>query len=93
MVYYNIENRKKLTEAIIEEARILGIDLVTRDLDRSNIYYTCKYKNLDDLIRAIIEDIRGWFSCYNLNKKEMRVTIGNEPWTGENVRIQTRRKR
>ena len=93
MIYYNTENRKKFTKAIIEEARILGIDLVSRDLDRSNIYYTCKYKNLDDLIKAIIGDIRLWFSSGNLNKKEMYATIGTEPWTGEYVRIQTRRKR
>ena len=93
MIYYDTENRKKLIEAIIEEARILGVDLVSRDLDRSNIYYTCKYKNLDDLIKVIREDIRLWFSDDNLNKKEMCITIGNEPWTGESVRIQTRRKR
>ena len=93
MLYYNAENATKFIEAIKEEARILGIDLVTRDLDRSNIYYTCKYKNLDDLIRVIREDIRGWFSSGNLNKKEMCITISNEPWTGESVRIQTRRKR
>ena len=93
MIYYNAENTNKFIEAIKEEARNLGIDLVARDLDRSNIYYTCKYKNLDDLMRVIREDIRLWFSDNNLNKKEMCITIGNEPWTGENVRIQTRRKR
>ena len=93
MIYYNAENANKFINTITEEARILGVDLVSRDLDRSNIYYTCKYKNLDDLIKAIREDIRGWFSSGNLSKKEMNVTIGNEPWTGENVRIQTRRKR
>lgn len=93
MIYYNKENRRKFTEAIIEEARNLGVDLVSRDLDRGNIYYTCKYKDLDSLIKAITDDIRLWFSDNNLNKKEMRVSIGDEPWTGENVRIQTRRKR
>ena len=50
-------------------------------------------EDLDDLIKVIREDIRLWFSDNNLNKKEMCVSIGNEPWTGENVRIQTRRKR
>lgn len=93
MIYYNKENRRKFTEAIIEEARNLGVDLVSRDLDRGNIYYTCKYKDLDSLIKAITDDIRLWFSDNNLNKKEMRVSIGDEPWTWENVRIQTRRKR
>ena len=93
MIYYNKENRRKFTEAIIEEARNLGVDLVTRDLDRSDIYYTCKYKTLDSLIERIVEDVRSWFSSGNLSKKEMNVSIGNEPWTGENVRIQTRRKR
>ena len=93
MLYYDRENREKFIEAIKDEARDLGIDPVTHDLDQSNIYYTCKYKNLDDLIKVIREDIRLWFSDDNLNKKEMCITIGNEPWTGENVRIQTRRKR
>lgn len=93
MIYYNKENRRKFTEAIIEEARNLGVDLVSRDLDRSDIYYTCKYKTLDSLIERIVKDIRSWFSSGNLSKKEMNVTIGNEPWMGENVRIQTRRKR
>ena len=93
MIYYDTENRKKLIEAIIEEARILGVDLVSRDLDRSNIYYTCKYKDLDDLIKVIIGDIRLWFSDNKLSKKEMCITIHTEPWTGESVRIQTRRKR
>ena len=93
MIYYDTENRKKLIKAIIEEARILGVDLVSRGLDRSNIYYTREYKDLDDLIKVIREGIRLWFSDNNLNKKEMSVSIGNEPWTGENVRIQTRRKR
>lgn len=93
MLYYNTENTTKFIEAIKEEARNLGIDLVTRDLDRSDIYYTCRYKTLDGLIERIVEDIRSRFSCDNLNKKEMCITIGNEPWTGENVRIQTRRKR
>ena len=93
MIYYNTENRKKLIEAIIEEARTLGIDLVSRDLDRYNVYYTDRYKSLGKLIKAIRDDMRLWFSDDNLNKKEMCITIGNEPWTGENVRIQTRRKR
>ena len=93
MLYYNAENATKFIETIKEEARNLGIDLVSRDLDRGNIYYTCKYKNIDDLMRVIIEDIRLWFSDNNLNKKEMCITIGNEPWTGEYARIQTRRKR
>ena len=93
MIYYNAENANKFINTITEEARILGIDLVSRDLDRSNIYYTCKYKNLDDLIKVIREDIRLWFSDDNLNKKEMCITIGNELWTGESVCIQTRRKR
>lgn len=93
MLYYNAENATKFIETIKEEARNLGIDLVSRDLDRGNIYYTCKYKTLDSLIEKIVEDIRGWFSDNNLNKKEMCVSIGNEPWTGESVRIQTRRKR
>lgn len=93
MIYYDTENRNKFMEAIKEEARILGIDLVTRGLDRSNIYYTCKYKNLDDLIKVIREDIRLWFSSGNLSKKGMYIAIGTEPWTGEYVCIQTRRKR
>ena len=93
MIYYNAENANKFINTITEEARILGIDLVSRDLDRSNIYYTCKYKNLDELIKVIREDIRLWFSDDNLNKKEMCITIGNELWTGESVCIQTRRKR
>ena len=93
MLYYNAENATKFIETIKEEARILGVDLVSRDLDRSDMYYTCKYKTLDSLIDRIVEDIRSWFSCDNLNKKEMCITIGNEPWTGESVRIQTRRKR
>ena len=93
MIYYNAENTNKFINTITEEARILGVDLVTHDLDRSNVYYICKYKNLDDLIKVIREDIRLWFSDDNLNKKEMCITIGNEPWTGESVRIQTRRKR
>lgn len=93
MIYYDTENRKKFTKAVVDEARSLGVRLVDYDLDRSNIYYTCKYKTLDSLIERIIEDIRGWFSSGNLSKKEMNVSIGNEPWTGENVRIQTRRKR
>ena len=93
MLYYNAENTTKFIETIKEEARNLGIDLVSRDLDRGNIYYTCKCKDLDSLMRVIREDIRLWFSDNNLNKKEMCITIGNEPWTGEYVRIQTRRKR
>lgn len=93
MIYYNKKNREKFTEAIKNEARNLGIDLVTHDLDRSDIYYICKYKTLDSLVERIVEDIRGWFSDNTLNKKEMNVTVGNEPWIGENIRIQTRRKR
>lgn len=93
MIYYDTENRIKFIETIKEEARNLGVDLVSHNLDRSNIYYTCKYKTLDSLIERIVEDIRGWFSSGNLSKKEMNVSIGNEPWVGENVRIQTRRKR
>ena len=93
MIYYDTENRNKFMETIETEARNLGINLVTHDLDRSDIYYTCKYKTLDSLIERIVEVIRSRFSCDNLNKKEMCITIGNEPWTGENVRIQTRRKR
>ena len=93
MLYYNKENREKFTEAIKDEARNLDIDIVTHDLDRFNVYYTDKYKDLDDLIKVIREDIRLWFSDNNLNKKEMCVSIGDEPWTGESVRIQTRRKR
>ena len=93
MLYCNTENRKKLIEAIIEEARILGIDLVSRDLDRTNIYYIDRYKDLGKLIKAIIGDIRLWFSDSSLNKKEMCISLHNETWTGESVRIQTRRKR
>ena len=93
MIYYNTENRKKFMKAIIEEARNLGIDLVTHNLDRFYMYYTDRHKTIDSLIERIVGDIRGWFSDDNLNKKEMCITIGNEPWTGENVRIQTRRKR
>ena len=93
MLYCNTENRKKLIEAIIEEARILGIDLVSRDLDRTNIYYIDRYKDLGKLIKAIIGDIRLWFSSNNLNKKEMCISLYNEIWAGESVRIQTRCKR
>lgn len=77
MIYYNAENTNKFIETIKEEARNLGIDLVSRDLDRGNVYYTCKYKDLDNLIKAITDDIRLWFSDNNLNKKEMCVSIGN----------------
>ena len=93
MIYYDTENRKKFIEAIIEEDRILGVDLVSRDLDRSNIYYTDLFKNLYNLIKTIKEDIRFWFSDNSLNKKEMCVSLHTEPWRGESVRIQTRRKR
>ena len=93
MIYYNKRNREKLVEAIKDEARDLGIDLVTHDLDRFYMYYTDRYKTLDSLIERIVEDIRGWFSDNSLNKKEMYVAIGTEPWTGESVCIQTRRKR
>lgn len=93
MLYCNTENRNKFTEAIKEEARILGIDIVGHDLDRSNIYYIGRYQDLGKLIKAIIGDIRLWFSSGNLNKKEMCISLYNEPWTGESVRIQTRRKR
>ena len=55
MLYYNAENATKFIETIKEEARILGVDLVARDLDRDNIYYTCKYKDLDSLIKAITD--------------------------------------
>ena len=93
MIYYNAENRKKFAEAIEDEARSLGIRLVGYNLDRSNIYYTDLFKNLDNLIKTIKEDIRFWFSDNSLSKKEMCVAICTEPWTGESVRIQTRRKR
>ena len=93
MIYYNAENTNKFIEAIKEEARNLGIDIVTYDLDRFNVYYTDRYKNLDNLIKAIRDDMRLWFSGDNLNKKEMRIDLCTEPWTGESVRIQTRRKR
>lgn len=93
MIYYNAENANKFINTITEEARILGVDLVSRDLDRYNVYYTDRYKDIDNLIKAIREDMRLWFSGDNLNKKEMCVSIGNEPWMGESVRIQTRRKR
>lgn len=93
MIYYNTENRKKLIEAIKDEARDLGIDLVTHDLDRTNIYYIGRYIDLGKLIKAIIDDIRLWFSDNSLSKKEMCISLYNEPWTGESVRIQTRRKR
>ena len=93
IIYYNKKNREKFTEAIKDEARNLGIDLVTHDLDRYNVYYTDRYKSLDSLIKAIREDIRFWFSDNRLSKKEMCISLYNEPWTGESVRIQTRRKR
>ena len=93
MLYYDNRNRNKFIEAIKEEARNLGIDIVSYDLDRSNMYYTVRYKNLDDLIKVIIDDIRLWFSDGKLNKKEMCISLYDEPWTGESVRIQTRRKR
>ena len=93
MIYYNTENRKKFMKAIIEEARNLGVDLVTHNLDRFYMYYTDRYKTLDSLIERIVGDIRGCFSDNSLNKKEMYVAIGTEPWTGEHSRIQTRRKR
>ena len=93
MIYYNTENRKKFTKAIVNEARSLGVRLVDYDLDRSNIYYTDGYKTLDSLIERVVEDIRLWFSSDNLNKKEMCIAICAEPWAGESVRIQTRRKR
>ena len=93
MLYCDKRNRERLIEAIKDEARDLGIDLVTHDLDRTNIYYIGRYIDIGKLIKAITDDIRLWFSSGNLSKKEMNVSIGNEPWTGENVRIQTRRKR
>ena len=93
MLYCDKRNREKFTEAIKDEARNLGIDLVTHDLDRTNIYYIDRYKDLGKLIKAIIDDIRLWFSDNNLNKKEMCISLYNEPWVGESVRIQTRRKR
>lgn len=93
MLDCNAENRKKLIEAIKDEARDLGIDLVTHDLDRTNIYYIGRYQDLGKLIKAIIGDIRFWFSDNSLSKKEMCISLYNEPWTGESVRIQTRRKR
>ena len=93
MVYCNNENREKFTEAIKDEARNLGVDLVTHDLDRFNVYYTDRYKSLDNLIKAIRDDMRLWFSGDNLNKKEMCVTIHTGIWAGESVCIQTRRKR
>lgn len=93
MIYYNKKNREKFTEAIKDEARNLGIDLVTHDLDRSNIYYVGRYQDLDKLIKAIKGDIRLWFSDNRLNKKEMCISLCDEPWAGESVRIQTRRKR
>lgn len=93
MLYYNKRNREKLIEAIKDEARDLGIDIVSYDLDRFYIYYIGRYMDLDKLIKAIIGDIRLWFSDNRLNKKEMCISLYNEPWTGESVRIQTRRKR
>ena len=93
MLYYNAENRNKFTEAIKEEARNLGVELVTHDLDRFYVYYIGRYMDLGKLIKAIIGDIRLWFSDNKLNKKEMCIDIYDEPWTGESVRIQTRRKR
>lgn len=93
MLYYNKKNREKLIEAIKDEARDLGIDLVTHNLDQNHIYYIGRYQDLGKLIKAIIGDIRLWFSSGNLNKKEMCISLYNEPWTGESVRIQTRRKR
>jgi hypothetical protein len=93
VIYYDTENRNKFMEAIKEEARILGIDLVTRDLDRFYMYYADRYKTLDSLIERIVGDIRGWFSDNRLSKKEICVAVGTEPWAGEHVRIQTRRKR
>ena len=93
MIYYNKRNREKLVEAIKDEARDLGIDLVTHDLDRTNIYYIGRYIDIGKLIKAIIGDIRLWFSDNRLSKKEMCITMHTEPWTAESVRIQTRRKR
>ena len=93
MLYCDKRNRERLIEAIKDEARDLGIDLVTHDLDRTNIYYIGRYQDLGKLIKAIIGDIRLWFSDSSLNKKEMCISLHNETWTGESVRIQTRRKR
>lgn len=93
MLYYNAQNREKFIEAIKEEARKLGIDLVTHDLDRTNTYYIERYTDLGKLMKAIIGDIRLLFSDNNLSKKEMCVTIHTEILPGESVRIQTRRKR
>ena len=93
MLYCDKRNREKFIETIKEEARSLGIDLVTHDLDRTNIYYIGRYQDLGKLIKAIIDDIRFWFSDNRLSKKEMCITMHTEPWTGESVRIQTRRKR
>lgn len=93
MLYCDKENREKFIEAVKDEARDLGIDIVSYDLDRTNIYYVGRYIDLGKLIKAIIGDIRLWFSDNRLNKKEMCISIHTEPWTGESVRIQTRRKR
>lgn len=93
MLYCDKRNREKFIEAIKDEARNLGIDLVTHDLDRTNIYYIGRYQDLGKLIKAIREDMRLWFSDSSLNKKEICISLYNEPWTGESVRIQTRRKR
>lgn len=93
MLYCDKRNREKFIEAIKDEARNLGVDLVTHDLDRANIYYIGRYKDLGKLIKAIREDMRLWFSDNSLSKKEICISLYNEPWAGESVRIQTRRKR
>lgn len=93
MLYYNIGNREKFTEAVKTEARDLDVDLVVYDLDRSYRYYTHNYQNLENLIEVIIEDMRDWFSSDKLSVKKMEVSIYNEPWDAEYVCIQTRCKR
>lgn len=93
MIYYDIGNRAKFTEAIKAEARDLGVDLVVYYLDRSYRYYTGKYQNLENLIEVIVEDMRNWFSSDKLSVKKMGVSIYNGPWDSEYVCIQTRCKR
>lgn len=93
MLYYNIENKQKLFEAIKDEASKLGVTLVGNDLDRIHDYDTSTFRDIDHLTEVIVNDIRGWFSSGNLSVKEMDVGIHNAPWQGEFVRVYTRCKR
>ena len=93
MLYCSPKDREKLMEAIKGEARDLDIVLVMHDLDRSYVYYSHNYNNLDSLVKDIIENIRSQFHGNNFSIKEICITTHTTPWNSELIRIQTRCKR